>query len=211
MNDIKKYWDNIASQYNVDWHISHAQSSEQFWESGFKDIDKIFNKNLDQIPHGSFVLDVGCGKGRLVQALASKRSDLNIFGLDVSASMIKLAYDYNKSRNCRFVVGNGFNLSVFPESLFDVVYSYIVIQHVPRYIAEQIVDDCYRVLKPGGRLFFQLQSNEEVQEVDPPWDDFRKIRYYTPLQAKKLVGKNLIIESIRGGGHDLFCVACKPS
>lgn len=214
MSDIvqmKRYWTEIGSSAKANWHIAHIDDKEAFYESGKRSLAQVFPRGLDEIRSGAFVLDLGCGKGRVARALAMARADIRVFGVDVAPSMIQGAYAENGDvQNLSFSVGDGASLSSFPDELFDYVYSFIVFQHLPRHITAQYVDEAARVLKGGGRLIFQVQQQDKIQEVDPPWNDFRSIRYYTKSQATSLVPPTLKQTTTRGGGHDFFVEATKP-
>ncbi|PND18626.1 hypothetical protein CN934_26845 [Ensifer sp. MMN_5] len=206
---MQRYWDKIGAEPKANWHIAHIDDDEAFFESGKKDIRKIFDDKLDTLSAGSLVLDIGCGRGRLSRALAELRSDVRIFGVDVAPSMIRSAILSNAHiKNASFCVCDGESLNIFPDEIFDCAYSYIVFQHLPRHIVGQYISEAARVLKPGGKLIFQIQHRDEPMHVDPAWNDFRKIRYYTSDQAASLVQPPLVVKSIRGKGHDLF-VECE--
>ena len=209
---MKAYWDEIGDEEDAKWHIAHINEPEEFFASGKNSLEWIFPDGLDAVTIGSTVLEIGCGQGRISQAFANARSDVRIFGLDVSNSMIKNAVANNTEyTNLNFVVGDGHSFSCFCDEMFDLVYSYIVFQHLPRHIVSLYMSDVARILKPNGTLVFQVQSRERPQEIDPPYDNFRSIRYYTPAQAQALVRAPLKIISTRGSSndHNFFVVAEK--
>jgi SAM-dependent methyltransferase len=209
---MKKYWDRAASGSKVNWHIAHIDDEEEFLASGWAKIAKIFPDGLDVIPKGAYVLDIGCGKGRISRALALERPDIRVFGIDVSEKMISLAHAQSRDiGNLTYVIGDGTSLSVFPPDMFDFAFSYIVFQHLPRHVTQRYVEDVGRVLRPGGRFTFQVQSVPQPQEVDPRWNNYRKIRYYTPNQAELLVTDPVKLTGTRGDGHDFFVEARKDA
>lgn len=74
--------------------------------------------------------------------------------------MIERAAQLNAAiPRCRFMVNVSDNLEVFPDSSFDLVYSSIVLQHVPsRCLILHCIAEFLRVVKPGGIVVFQLPS-----------------------------------------------------
>lgn len=76
---------------------------------------------------GYRVLDVGCGNGRLLEAL--KEKNIYYLGVDNSAELIKLAESNYKGR--KFLVEDILNLNNIAETDFDRVYCLAVLQHVP--------------------------------------------------------------------------------
>jgi ubiquinone/menaquinone biosynthesis C-methylase UbiE len=207
---IKEYWDNAASSSRVNWHIAHIDDEEEFFSSGPRDLAKIFPEGLDFLPQGARVLEIGCGKGRIIAALLAARPDIRAFGVDVSSKMAELAYAHARpDSNAVFLVSDGRSLNLFPDNLFDAIYSFTVFQHIPRHYAESTVRDCGRVLRKDGRLIYQVQERPRPQEIDPPFDNYRSIRYYTANQAVQLVVDPLKVLRSRGGGHDFFVEAVK--
>jgi trans-aconitate methyltransferase len=103
-------------------------------------------------------LDFGCGVGRLTRALAGRFDQC--YGVDISANMVARAREFNQHLpNCEFIVNDAEHLRIFPDNHFDMVYTMIVLQHIPgaarikSYVAEFV-----RTLKPDGLLVFQLPS-----------------------------------------------------
>ncbi len=210
LKEMKRYWTEIGLSAKANWHIAHIDDDAEFYASGARSLAQIFPEGLGSIPQSAFILDLGCGKGRVARALATARNDVRVIGIDVAPSMISRAYADNAHiGNLQFCVGDGNSLSIFPDDLFDLVYSIIVFQHLPRHITGQYVSEAARVLKKGGRLVFQVQQRKEMQEIDPPWSDFRTIRYYTANQASSLIAAPLRLIRTRGGGHDFFIEAEK--
>lgn len=58
--------------------------------------------------------------------------------------------DLYQSLGFQYVIAERGTLDLFPCELFNLVYSYSVLQHVRRAIVPKLIQDCYRVLKPGG-------------------------------------------------------------
>jgi ubiquinone/menaquinone biosynthesis C-methylase UbiE len=163
----------------------------------------IFRDGLEALPVDARVLDLGCGKARIARSLAQTRSDLRVFGIDVSSTMIAKVIEENGDlHNLCTLVGDGVSLGVFADNFFDYGYSYIVFQHLPRFIVQKYMTEVGRVLKPGGRFICQVQSREVVQEIDPPWHDYRSIRYYTPRQAAALAVPPLTLVESYGMAND---------
>jgi SAM-dependent methyltransferase len=97
------------------------------------------------------VLDYGCGVGRLTLPLA-RRSERAI-GVDLSGPMLAEARRNAESqgvRNVEFVEADDFLNGNDARFAADLVYSYIVLQHVPPRIGMRITDTLLRRLGAGG-------------------------------------------------------------
>jgi ubiquinone/menaquinone biosynthesis C-methylase UbiE len=104
-------------------------------------------------------LDFGCGLGRMTRALAARFDEC--VGVDISEEMVRGAQDANADvENVSFVVNRADDLSRFPDAHFDLVYSMIVLQHVPdRQAIGAYIGEFCRILRPGGLAVFSLPSH----------------------------------------------------
>jgi SAM-dependent methyltransferase len=105
------------------------------------------------LPAGSSVLDLGCGRG---EALALLREwGLAGRGVDSSARMVQLCRD----RGLVAEVGDLFAVlaGVEPGSLGGVV-SFHVIEHLPADALDRLVRLAYRALRPGGVLILETPN-----------------------------------------------------
>ncbi|HEX6021221.1 MAG TPA: class I SAM-dependent methyltransferase, partial [Solirubrobacter sp.] len=75
-------------------------------------------------------LDFGCGLGRMTRALAAHFDEC--VGIDIADEMIRGAREANADiPNITFEVNQATDLRRFEDASFDLVYSMIVLQHVP--------------------------------------------------------------------------------
>jgi 2-polyprenyl-3-methyl-5-hydroxy-6-metoxy-1,4-benzoquinol methylase len=98
------------------------------------------------------ILDIGCGFGRLCHALA-ERGYTYVTGTDISKVAIEHGLRQFPGLDLR--LGDALKLD-FPDSAFDTVLSFDVIEHLPdvdRHLAE-----VYRVLLPRGSYLFQTPN-----------------------------------------------------
>lgn len=102
-------------------------------------------------------LDFGCGVGRLSQALAEYADE--VIGVDISASMLEMArrIDRTDSR-CTFIHNDSADLGRFPDGHVDLVYSVLVLQHLPRPMIDRYLAELLRVLRPGGTAVVQVPT-----------------------------------------------------
>ena len=105
--------------------------------------------DLDTLPRGTTVLDVGCGIGGSSRILA-RDYGFSTTGVTLSPQQVKRARELTpEGLTSQFQVDDALDLS-FPDNSFDVVWSIEAGPHMPdkaRYGAEML-----RVLKPGGIL-----------------------------------------------------------
>ena len=134
---------------------------DEFFRSGAVEIARLAvdMQRLGYPVRRERALDFGCGVGRLTRALAPHFRHCH--GVDVSAPMIAAAAKLNAElSNCEFVLNDNPDLRMFPDGHFDLIYSVLVLQHLPtRAAIAAYVADFARVLAPGGLLVCQIPSH----------------------------------------------------
>ena len=166
MSTHKQDWEDLA-RVDACWAILsdpnrrfRAWDVEEFFRTGqaeFEGVMRIANR-LGHPVHRGKALDFGCGVGRVTRAMAAYFAECD--GVDISDTMIAKAKELNAASSAfTFMLLDGRDLSVFPDNHFDLVYSNIVLQHLPsRALIEHKITEFVRMLRPGGLVTFQLLS-----------------------------------------------------
>ena len=103
-------------------------------------------------------LDFGCGAGRLSQALAEHAD--SVVGVDVSAPMLATARSLDRSGGrCEFVLNDAPDLRRFADGEFDLVYTALVLQHLPAPVIADYLAEFVRVLAPGGTAVLHCSTS----------------------------------------------------
>ena len=179
LDKMRRDWDARAlknSRYYVE--TSRADwSDEDFRESGRIECREQILNDMTNVcqgmdPKQMRVLEIGCGAGRIVSALAEIFGEVH--GVDVSGEMIRNAHaTIRHLPNARVYQNNGMDLAVLPAGLtFDFAFSTIVFQHIPSYeVIENYVREVHRVLRPGGLFKLQVQGQSDLDAVslDDTW------------------------------------------
>lgn len=92
---------------------------------------------------GNTVLDVGCGRGEFLRGFV----ELGALGFAVDQDPSAMASCPEAELRVSDIENDGIP---YDEGLFDIVYSKSVIEHFHN--PEKLVEEMYRVLKPGGTL-----------------------------------------------------------
>jgi SAM-dependent methyltransferase len=133
----------------------------EFFETGEAEISEMMKAadDLGEPVRRERALDFGCGVGRLSRPLAERFREC--VAIDISEGMVKLARELNEDRpNCRFLVNATPDLGQLESESFDLVYSSLVLQHMPSVeMVEAYVSEFLRILRPGGLAVFQALSH----------------------------------------------------
>lgn len=103
------------------------------------------------------ILEGGCGMGQNVVKLS--KSNFDCVGLDYAQKVIEI----NKKNfpNNKFIMGDVFKLP-FKKNTFDGYWSIGVIEHFYDGY-EKIIDEMYRVLKPGANVFITFPHMSKIR------------------------------------------------
>jgi SAM-dependent methyltransferase len=213
--DYKSVWNRAAAKNAVDAIFTGA-TAETFEHSGRDDAGRL----LPLVGPESRVLNIGCGIGRVERYLAPHVGEL--WGVDISGEMIararaRLAESPNVQ--LRELAAREF-LSFFDSSSFDLVFSFLVLQHLEKEDAYLYLEDAWRILKPGGRLSVQFPNLLSPEYSVPFTEDARlwprntgRVRPYTESEVRHLLSSagfviaNLSVEAGREGNAEIYAQA----
>jgi len=152
----------MRSDYKGTWTaLSETLSSAKMHVSGTEDEATIETSGVGTsefllqnvgINPTDVVLEIGCGIGRVGQCLAGRCR--RWIGADVSPHMLGFAAErLREFRNVEFVELPGNDLSPIADSSIDFVYCTVVFMHLESWDRYAYVEEAFRVLRPGGRLY----------------------------------------------------------
>jgi SAM-dependent methyltransferase len=150
------------------------------------------------------VLDAGCGEGHMALPLAARHPNVQVDGIDVSPTNLRLAQRMNRFPNARF--HHGFLEDaprLLPEGAFDLVYCFAVLEHVRN--LEEAMAALLRMLRPGGRFCGVVPMNEFVAEgalPEPRYEDgvAGHVRVFTEDDLRTAFGRRpqFVLEKLAG-------------
>jgi ubiquinone/menaquinone biosynthesis C-methylase UbiE len=115
---------------------------------------------------GMTVLELGCGTGYFTRELA--RSGAVVVAIDVSPELLEIARANCSEPNVQYRIENAYALS-YDDAVFDSVLGSSILHHLE---IEKALRDIYRVLKPGGTIYFtepNMLNPQIAIQKNVPW------------------------------------------
>ena len=165
LSDLQATWESLGGTDPLWAVLSRADkkggrwAAEEFFATGVREIEALMKDlgSLGRVPGRRAALDFGCGVGRLTQPLAAHFEE--VVGVDLSHEMVRVAQAHNRApERCRFVVNTAPDLAVFPTGSFDLVVSYLTLQHMPPRYSTSYLREFVRIARTGGVIVVQLPA-----------------------------------------------------
>lgn len=115
---------------------------------------------------GMSVLELGCGTGYFTRELV--KTGGRITAIDISEDLLNIAQQSVSGKDVTFIIENAYAMS-FLDLSFDVVVGSSVLHHLD---LDKALHECYRVLKPGGFLYFtepNMLNPQIALQKNIPW------------------------------------------
>ena len=154
-----------------------------------------FAKALNQLASNSLVVDIGCGRGELVQNIAAWRPDLKIIGVDWTEA--------HPVSGIEFIRGDAMSLP-FEDEVADMVICKHLIEHLPT--PEKLFSEFRRILRPTGLLYLECPDVRGCYPFIFPkfYDDPTHIRPYTIQALSRLNDLNGFVTLKKGRKRNLL-------
>ncbi len=178
----KQYWNTVGKIAPLDAILDNYFDEKEFFKTGKDTFDFFLKQKL--VSKISNTLHIGCGIGRIEKHLASAVNEA--YGVDVSEVMINKANELNKNKNAFFLATDGKTLP-FKDAQFDLIYSVLVFQHMPKSMFLKNLKEVKRTLKKQGKFFFQIPIDELNQKEFPSEKNPWLMRYYKRDEITKIL------------------------
>lgn len=169
MKDYKQIWNDLSTNFDdAGFYVCCTTDEDDIRKNGA--LTAAFLRDVLRIESTDKVLEIGCGVARIGRELAPYCGEWH--GTDISGNMIAYARERTKDMPNVYLHELPDNsLRIFPDNSFDRVYCSIVFMHLDKPDMFTYIREAYRVLKPGGRAYFDTYNLLAPQA----WQEFMKI------------------------------------
>ena len=155
----------------------------------------IYAINISGLTDGDSVLDIGCGRGDLMIALAHEGA--NVTGIDYSKDALEIAkkaidkQPTELKEKIRTKHSNAACLD-FPDTTFDFIFMTDLVEHLYPKELKKCFEECRRILKTDGKLIIHTAPNRWYGDFGYPY-------WEQPLNKfiNRLFRQNLLTRPIR--------------
>ena len=161
--------------------------------------NKLFHE-INQLPYGK-LLEIGVGNGNHFKQYTTHK----ITGIDSSLKMLETAAK-QKSDNIELLQMDGEKL-LFQDQSID----YVILSHVIAVVdnPEKLLEEVYRVLKPGGKIFILNHFTPEnwLRHVDHLFQKFSKLFHFRSvfyINSLATIQKFRLLQEFRFGQYSYF-------
>jgi SAM-dependent methyltransferase len=189
---VRDYWNTHIHDLDIS---QHAPGTREF----FTDLDQYHFEKLHHLLRlvdfnayrGKAVLEVGCGAGTDLARFA--HGGARVTGVDIAPSAVALAKENFAQQGLTGDLreADGEQLP-FADDSFDFVYAHGVVQYTAH--DQALVDECRRVLRPGGAVLFQvynrmswLNALSKLMKVGLEHEDAPVLRKYSVGEFRALL------------------------
>src|SRR5438132_13469194 len=159
---MRDYWDRRAVE-NAAWYVDTSTAydnpdMDQFLAAGRRIAEVAFTEAPIQPKGRELAVEIGPGLGRVAMAMAEHFD--RVIGIDVSSEMVEKARRFVTDPSITFEVGDGTTLKPVPDGCADLLYSFTVLQHIPKVsVIDGYLSEAARVLRPGGVAALQWNND----------------------------------------------------
>jgi ubiquinone/menaquinone biosynthesis C-methylase UbiE len=162
-------------------------------------------KRMGGSVEGMIVLEIGCGQGVGTEIIFNHFGAKGVHSFDIDPAMVEKARRRLSAYSgdvLKLAVGDATAIDAEAES-YDAVFDFWILHHVPDW--QKAISEIKRVLKPGGRFFFQEVTKKALNRwfyqtfLEHPWDNrFSGTEFVDEIERQGIIVAGNVVERLAG-------------
>lgn len=132
--------------------MQQSEYGESYFNNSLRacyEVTDLLRQNIDILPVGSRVLELGCGDLQVLKAILEIRPDLDLHGVDIGDIPTNSVPACIKFTQIDYVLYE-------TDLCFDLVLAIDVLEHLP--LPQKMIEKANHLLKSGGKLYVNVPS-----------------------------------------------------
>lgn len=173
---------------------TYEQAATIYQETGRRLLERLDYIRIDP----KIIIDVGCGLGQDALYLAERYPQAQIVALDLCKAMLQFDAELpaekviNSTQSSIQLIQSDMQCMPFITESVDMIYANQSIQDVPD--MKKLFQEFYRVLRPGGVLFFTTLGPDTLKELRQAWACVDTYSHINPLPDLHHIGDALLAQ-----------------
>jgi 2-polyprenyl-3-methyl-5-hydroxy-6-metoxy-1,4-benzoquinol methylase len=158
LDEIRDGWNAAAEQDAMGNILTRGLpwDTSEFFQTGRAEINAALEHLSGFLSYRrELALDFGCGIGRVTQALAEHYA--RVVGVDIAPSMVRQARAHNQHPDRVHYQER------LPQGSFDLIYTILVLQHMPQPVAHHYISEFIGLLHPDGVAVFEIPDGPDYR------------------------------------------------
>ncbi len=148
-----------SERYDTDYFLSACEGYAEFIASEGRHLSRRLEQAFEvaDVGAGMKVLDVGCGRGEILQHCVERGAIA--YGIDYSSVAVRMASELATNRGGGSVMLADAKVLPFGSGSFDRILMFDLIEHLHPWELRQALAEARRVMRPSGRLIIHTAPN----------------------------------------------------
>jgi SAM-dependent methyltransferase len=140
----------VTGSYDITWFLTSGKLGAE------SILDTLIKNGLD-IKEFRAILDFGCGVGRVIRYFNTLNGS-DLYGTDRNPDLI--AWCRKNLKFAEFQTNSLVGSLIYQDEQFDFIYALSVFTHLSESSQNFWIKELFRVLKPGGNLYFSVHGEK---------------------------------------------------
>jgi ubiquinone/menaquinone biosynthesis C-methylase UbiE len=167
LHNKKQFWAIMFDAKAKYWSNRGVDSATVYWKSRHDETKNNFLCSNLVKSNPTSILEVGCNCGNKLYPLAKLLPDAKLTGIDINGEAVMYGtkmFAAEGISNVNLLIGRAEDLTQFPDSSFDIVFSWATLIYITPSHIQSVLSEMLRISKKGVVLLEMQERFDDVSE-----------------------------------------------